>query len=84
MRQVKNDFVDPIKNFPFLLGGTFIEASLRMALQVCRRRTFPFLLGGTFIEAAKKSEAVKVVAAFPFLLGGTFIEALRCKRGCCR
>ena len=27
LRQVKNDFVDPIKNaFPFLFGGAFIEA----------------------------------------------------------
>ena len=60
--------------FPFLLGGTFIEA--------CRKRTemrasdtcFPFLLGGTFIEAGTGSPS-PTATAFPFLLGGTFIEA---------
>ena len=37
-------------SFPFLLGGTFIEAqSLRV--RRCRVCGFPFLLGGTFIEA---------------------------------
>ena len=36
--------------FPFLLGGTFIEAPsiFRKSLWVYK---FPFLLGGTFIEA---------------------------------
>ena len=40
---------DP-RQFPFLLGGTFIEApgSIRRTTQ---GQGFPFLLGGTFIEA---------------------------------
>ena len=39
------------RKFPFLFGGTFIEADFSEA----RRGTlfaFPFLFGGTFIEAA--------------------------------
>ena len=36
--------------FPFLLGGTFIEA-LKSAEPTDVKTKFPFLLGGTFIEA---------------------------------
>ena len=36
--------------FPFLLGGTFIEAP-HAALVSPWHSSFPFLLGGTFIEA---------------------------------
>ena len=35
--------------FPFLFGGTFIEAG--EDAPVARREEFPFLFGGTFIEA---------------------------------
>ena len=37
--------------FPFLLGGTFIEA-FEERLFAGGGGRFPFLLGGTFIEAA--------------------------------
>ena len=37
--------------FPFLLGGTFIEAISRRAALEPGGARFPFLLGGTFIEA---------------------------------
>ena len=62
--------------FPFLFGGTFIEASEH----IVRGRTamvFPFLFGGTFIEARCRVVVVAVCVLFPFLFGGTFIEAGR-------
>ena len=37
--------------FPFLLGGTFIEALWTRCVRALRPQRFPFLLGGTFIEA---------------------------------
>ena len=36
--------------FPFLLGGTFIEAN-QLVILADNQLKFPFLLGGTFIEA---------------------------------
>ena len=36
--------------FPFLLGGAFIEANVRSS-GAGNPETFPFLLGGAFIEA---------------------------------
>ncbi len=61
--------------FPFLLGGTFIEAE-RYGAFWGFVEGFPFLLGGTFIEAPRVFDVrTGVAAAFPFLLGGTFIEA---------
>ena len=38
--------------FPFLLGGTFIEARNELITMTTNKQTFPFLLGGTFIEAS--------------------------------
>ena len=43
--------VDP--EFPFLLGGTFIEAVYRKGGVRVEVSKFPFLLGGTFIEAVE-------------------------------
>ena len=61
--------------FPFLFGGTFIEALNRVA-QAVHLITFPFLFGGTFIEASQAHEnSSRELMAFPFLFGGTFIEA---------
>ena len=37
--------------FPFLLGGTFIEAEIDCGHSTPKEVRFPFLLGGTFIEA---------------------------------
>ena len=52
--------------FPFLLGGTFIEAG-RHVNQCERTPQFPFLLGGTFIEACLSvaSPSVRVHRNFP-------------------
>ena len=36
--------------FPFLFGGTFIEAAFTKHIHA-ELRAFPFLFGGTFIEA---------------------------------
>ena len=61
--------------FPFLFGGTFIEAA-RLGRASGVHLVFPFLFGGTFIEARSEGYAVgSVIRAFPFLFGGTFIEA---------
>ena len=38
------------QSFPFLLGGTFIEAADEIQANIAALH-FPFLLGGTFIEA---------------------------------
>ena len=41
---------DPFLGFPFLFGGTFIEASTAWEWAAILAK-FPFLFGGTFIEA---------------------------------
>ena len=61
-------------HFPFLLGGTFIEAYISY-MGFSPEWGFPFLLGGTFIEADTTQPLEVQKKAFPFLLGGTFIEA---------
>ena len=62
--------------FPFLLGGTFIEAYALTGLPYGFALKFPFLLGGTFIEAlGLRRLSHHDGHGFPFLLGGTFIEA---------
>ena len=60
--------------FPFLFGGTFIEA-LNMPPPPPEIRGFPFLFGGTFIEAPVFTKWPTLHGVFPFLFGGTFIEA---------
>ena len=61
--------------FPFLFGGTFIEAMFGQSREL-KNSEFPFLFGGTFIEAQKpNSHAWTLNYRFPFLFGGTFIEA---------
>ena len=63
-----------LTTFPFLFGGTFIEADGYISIRA-NSDIFPFLLGGTFIEADSDSSMVLKSAEFPFLFGGTFIEA---------
>ena len=41
----------PFFSFPFLFGGTFIEAACSSGLGAVAVMKFPFLFGGTFIEA---------------------------------
>ena len=60
--------------FPFLFGGTFIEAGLAADL-ASLYGGFPFLFGGTFIEARRSRIENQSILKFPFLFGGTFIEA---------
>ena len=45
--------------FPFLLGGAFIEASMLKHLPE-RKSKFPFLLGGAFIEASSWRRGISV------------------------
>ena len=65
--------------FPFLFGGTFIEAYCCPPREP-DRKDFPFLFGGTFIEASNELTIVGNVGEFPFLFGGTFIEAASAAR----
>ena len=61
--------------FPFLFGGTFIEANRRIGLAAANTK-FPFLFGGTFIEAARCVAVIpraQVQISLPFRR--TFIEA---------
>ena len=62
--------------FPFLFGGTFIEAVIAHSVDRVARK-FPFLFGGTFIEAVIAHSVDRVARKFPFLFGGTFIEAFK-------
>ena len=50
--------------FPFLFGGTFIEAC-RYPTSRGGTRGFPFLFGGTFIEAALSPVLDEVAGDFP-------------------
>ena len=62
--------------FPFLFGGTFIEAPRIPLVLSSNPQPFPFLFGGTFIEALKsRFKEIAFFVVFPFLFGGTFIEA---------
>ena len=63
------------RRFPFLFGGTFIEA-----LCTCRSRSpnhphFPSFLEGLSLRPATSRRSERANSRFPFLLGGTFIEA---------
>ena len=51
--------------FPFLLGGTFIEALGLRRLSHHDGHGFPFLLGGTFIEAQQAQSQQLFPAYFP-------------------
>ena len=57
-----------VQQFPFLFGGTFIEAKASDKDQ-CKEDKFPFLFGGTFIEArgtAAPSVGTSMVISLPF------------------
>ena len=73
-RPVHHSGALPDCRFPFLFGGTFIEAYSSPCL-VRGLRKFPFLFGGTFIEAKDHRTSLRLLDTFPFLFGGTFIEA---------
>ena len=75
MRHELSLVVETVDKFPFLFGGTFIEAGL-LADGTAPERLFPFLFGGTFIEAENAPTTPTPTPTFPFLFGGTFIEAV--------
>ena len=54
MRRKTVSAVEDEHGFPFLLGGTFIEARVEDAY-ARKETTFPFLLGRAFIEAQAPS-----------------------------
>ena len=58
---------NPNLQFPFLFGGTFIEADDNKADRQLVGR-FPFLFGGTFIEAAttQKPTSESLPISLPF------------------
>ena len=55
----------PLPSFPFLLGGTFIEAKVVNVVKPICGLTFPFLLGGTFIEAHELNYLSNQAIIFP-------------------
>ena len=48
------------RSFPFLFGGTFIEAGIECRPEMSDEE-FPFLFGGTFIEAIMWSDDTRTV-----------------------
>ena len=67
--------------FPFLLGGTFIEATKTNPAAKCRAAYFPSFWEGLSLRPHHTLLVGKSGAGFPFLLGGTFIEAVYRKGG---
>ena len=66
---------EPIEPFPFLFGGTFIEARL-MPLPANHHQHFPsFSEGLSLRRLTRLMQITYFLARFPFLFGGTFIEA---------
>ena len=60
--------------FPFLFGGTFIEAK-KTPGAAAHRGHFPSFSEGLSLRLAHHPPAEAPFSAFPFLFGGTFIEA---------
>ena len=67
-------FLDADSVFPFLFGGTFIEASLAVLLAAVFCQDFPSFSEGLSLRP-RSSPRVAPDTLFPFLFGGTFIEA---------
>ena len=63
MRPDRNVCPEARKEFPFLFGGTFIEAVLTERILRLDKKVFPFLFGGTFIEAREARRAIDVIGA---------------------
>ena len=60
--------------FPFLFGGTFIEA-FRMSFDWWCVQNFPSFSEGLSLRQFLPPRFTSIPASFPFLFGGTFIEA---------
>ena len=79
MRLYNNPGVKAVRpEFPFLLGGTFIEATTAAIFAQLLCEVFPFLLGGTFIEAPGTAATGLAGADFP-----SFWEGLSLRRRYC-
>ena len=63
-----------LAQFPFLLGGTFIEARRALAPTPTEAKDFPSFWEGLSLRLIRAAGLTATVI-FPFLLGGTFIEA---------
>ena len=61
--------------FPFLLGGTFIEAQVVLQVHAIAVE-FPFLLGGTFIEAPHRKTLPPRFQHFPSFWEGLSLRHL--------
>ena len=61
--------------FPFLFGGTFIEATSSVSL-TSGGIHFPSFLEGLSLRDGVYSVFTGLVSGFPFLFGGAFIEGL--------
>ena len=61
--------------FPFLFGGTFIEARTRRNVRY-RPQDFPSFSEGLSLRLIASKVPAKA-DRFPFLFGGTFIEAFQ-------
>ena len=61
--------------FPFLFGGTFIEAYVYADDSGLLTKDFPSFSEGLSLRRLTARVRVKLFLAFPFLFGGTFIEA---------
>ena len=59
------------EEFPFLFGGTFIEARASPTFY-CGAEQFPFLLGGAFIEANPSRHQTILSARISLPLGKGF------------
>ena len=68
----KNQFSS--RKFPFLFGGTFIEASNARASRQ-KKKDFPSFSEGLSLRPVVDLALNLKVEPFPFLFGGTFIEA---------
>ena len=67
--------------FPFLFGGTFIEARIT-PVALHRVRKFPFLFGGTFIEAEWSDELFPMIDPdFPSFSEGLSLRQVGDARG---
>ena len=65
--------------FPFLFGGTFIEAAPAPQSTTSSAADFPSFSEGLSLRLYAAGERAGGGVEFPFLFGGTFIEAPRTK-----
>ena len=67
----------PRYRFPFLFGGTFIEAFI-VNVSAESAQHFPSFSEGLSLRLTNAFDMAWFLRQFPFLFGGTFIEAQEC------